>query len=213
MKLFSNEHLFSHPWSKVSAANWIKYPNELTPHVLHVDYLSRSVDPRTGILRTVRLLSCKQNVPDIILKLLGGSSEAYVYEVSEVDPQRQTLTMKTRNLTMANVMTIEEECQYSPCTDNPTNTLLRQEARITSLNCVSYISNKIEEFCLERFHANASRGRAALETVLDKLVQETKELFMDSKDLYEGTKDVLSAAVQNKVHAESIPLQTPLDSS
>ena len=36
------------PWDTVSVANWLKYPNTHTPHVLHVDYLQRYVDPATG---------------------------------------------------------------------------------------------------------------------------------------------------------------------
>jgi hypothetical protein len=69
MKLYKSVHTYNYPWSLVSAANWQKYPNEHCPHVYAVDVLDRRVDPETGILVTERLITVKQNVPTIILKV------------------------------------------------------------------------------------------------------------------------------------------------
>jgi hypothetical protein len=69
MKLFKSVHTYDYPWSLVSAANWQKYPNEHCSHVHAVDVLDRRVDPETGILITERLITVKQNVPFIILKV------------------------------------------------------------------------------------------------------------------------------------------------
>ena len=66
MKLFERCVPVFHPWTRVSLASWVKYPNDNSAHVLHVDYLSTSVDPATGVLTTERLLTCKQNVPSVI---------------------------------------------------------------------------------------------------------------------------------------------------
>lgn len=175
MRWLSNVHLFGHPWESVSAANWTKYPSEVTPHVTNVDYLSRRVDPATGILHTERLITCKQSAPAVILKLLGGSSEAYIYEASECDPQTRILTLRTKNLTFSNIMTIEESCTYVPSDINPSGeTVFRQEASIASLNGFSTIRNKLEEYGLERFRSNALKGKEALEGALARLCQETK---------------------------------------
>jgi hypothetical protein len=167
MKLFENVHIFDHAWYKVSAANWIKYPNEITSHVINVDYLDRSVDPETGILRTVRLITCRQSMPLLIAKFFGGDSTAYVYEVSEVDARNQTLTLRARNMTFSDIMTIEETCKYTraPGADADSKTVFRQEACIKSN--ISF--SKIEDFCLSRFQSNASKGRAALESILNKI--------------------------------------------
>lgn len=119
MRWFLNSHLFNHSWDTVSSANWIKYPNEVTPHVIHVDYLSRSVDPQTGVLHTERLITCKQNVPELILKLVGGSTEAYVYESSICDPINKSLILKTKNLSFCHLMNVEEICTYKPSTLDP----------------------------------------------------------------------------------------------
>lgn len=66
MKLFQTVHDFHYEWSLVSAANWQKYPNDNCPHVQHVDVLNRTVDPKTGILTTERLITVSQNVPRFI---------------------------------------------------------------------------------------------------------------------------------------------------
>lgn len=173
MKLFSNEHRFNHPWHLVSAANWKKYPNDITTHVTHVDYLDRHIDSETGILYTKRLITCHQSFPTFISKLLGSPSEAYVYEESEVNPRSKTLIMKAKNITMSNLMTVEETCTYTPSASDSQQTIMKQEASISSLNGLSYISNKIEDVSLERFRSNAQKGRAALEHVLERIKQET----------------------------------------
>lgn len=63
MKVFSNKVTYNYSWDEVSTANWTKYGpwNNKSEHVIAVDTLSREVDPATGILRTERLITCKQN--------------------------------------------------------------------------------------------------------------------------------------------------------
>jgi hypothetical protein len=180
MKLFSTEQHFQHPWALVSAANWVKYPNEVTPHVIHVDYLERRIDPETGILHTKRLLTCRQSVPGWMVRWLGATSEAYVYEESQVDARSKVLRLSARNLTMSNLMQVEETCTYTPSPGDPHATLLKQEASISATNVLSsWISNMIEDFSLERFRANAIKGRAALDHVLERIKQETIGTFIE----------------------------------
>ena len=193
MKLYSGEHRFIHPWHLVSAANWTKYPHELTSHVTHVDYLSRTIDPKTGVLRTVRLITCQQSVPEFILRWVGASPEAYVYEVSEVNPKTQSLTLKAKNLTFSEMMTVQESCQYTPLSD--TETLLKQEVQITSLNGLSYLRNKLEDVCMERFRANASKGKMALEDALKRLLMETKEAVASVREPFEKMVEETKEAV------------------
>lgn len=102
----------------VTAANWKKYPNEMTPHVINVDYLDRWVDPKTGFLYTERLLTCSQNAPAFISKLLGGENVSHVYEKSQVDPSGKKITLISKNLTFSNLMTVEETCTYTPVQSN-----------------------------------------------------------------------------------------------
>lgn len=50
MKIFSNSCDFYYPWEQVTAANWQKYPNEMSTHVVAVDVLRRELDPTSQIL-------------------------------------------------------------------------------------------------------------------------------------------------------------------
>ena len=43
VRLFSTEHTFSHPFSRVSSAFWRKYPNENAPHVQAIDTYERKI--------------------------------------------------------------------------------------------------------------------------------------------------------------------------
>lgn len=58
----------SHAWSNVIIGLQYKYPNPHCSHVLSIDVVDRSVDPATGIVRTERILGCKQKTPTWILK-------------------------------------------------------------------------------------------------------------------------------------------------
>ena len=59
----------SHPWSHVVIGMWHKYPNSKCTHVVSIDTIDRSVDPKTGIIRTERVLGCKQKAPMWIVKV------------------------------------------------------------------------------------------------------------------------------------------------
>lgn len=88
MKVFASTHDFAYSWSEVSTANWRKYCpwNKESTHVIAVDTLSRSFDPATSILRTERLITCKQSTPKWLSSILGGQDTSHVYEISYVTP-------------------------------------------------------------------------------------------------------------------------------
>lgn len=160
----------------------------MAPHVTNVDYLSRKIDPVTGNLHTERLLSCKQNVPEFLLKLIGsgGQGTSIVYERSVVDLKNRRLVLKSTNLTYSHLMVVEETCIYEPSfaevKDNENIsrfdwTKFTQSASIRSFSAWNYIRESMEDFSINRFQANASKGRAALENVLHGLIDDTKSLL------------------------------------
>jgi hypothetical protein len=57
---------------------WHKYPNSKCTHVISIDTIDRSVDPKTGIIRTERVLGCKQKAPLWIVKV-RPLSELYFF--------------------------------------------------------------------------------------------------------------------------------------
>lgn len=169
MRWLSNNVSFNYSWEEVSIANWQKYGpwNNKSTHVTAVDTLSRTVDPATGILRTERLITCKQTAPDWLKSLMGSSMEtSHVYEASYVDPARRTVTMVSQNLTWSNLVSVQETVVYKPLGD--ARTQFEQTAKITAL-CGGWqrIKNSIEDTLVTRFLENAHKGREGFEVVLE----------------------------------------------
>jgi len=198
MKVFSTSSDFNYSWDEVSTTNWIKYCpwNSKTPHVLSVDVLSRSVDPSTGILRTERLIACKQSAPRWLTTILGqGSSadESLVHEVSYVDPGSHTLTMCSVNMTFSHLLSVRETVQYMPHPESPAaRTLFHQRAEITAL-CGGWhgIKRRIEDFTVERFGQNAAKGREGFEMVLSK----AREVFREQRELLQALKEEMQEKI------------------
>ncbi|KAK4148000.1 PRELI-like family-domain-containing protein [Dichotomopilus funicola] len=168
MKVFSNSETFNYSWEEVSTANWRKYCpwNEKSTHVVAVDTVSRTVDPATGILRTERLITCRQSAPDWLKSLMGGCmDESQVFETSYVDPRSKTVTMVSANLTWNNLISVQETVVYRPLNDH--QTAFEQAAQITAL-CGGWqrIKNRIEDTLVKRFHENAVKGKEGFEAVL-----------------------------------------------
>jgi len=171
MHIFSSAYEFDYSWEEVSTNNWRKYCpwNDKAEHVIAVDTISRSVDASSGILRTERLITCKQNAPQWVLSILGGDTTSCVYEVSYVDPKSKKVTMCSTNMTWSNLLQCRETVVYQPSSNDQKNkTEFMQEAKIVAF-CGGWqkIRNKIEESCVERFRENAARGREGFEMVLE----------------------------------------------
>ncbi|KAI9850146.1 MAG: hypothetical protein M1838_006033 [Thelocarpon superellum] len=171
MKVFESKCAFDYPWDEVSTANWLKYCpwNDKSTHVVAVDTLSRSVDPSTGILRTERLITCRQGAPKWVQTLLGGECTSHVHEVSYVDPTSRKVTMCSTNLNWANAISVRETVIYQPLQSAPeSKTQFQQDAKITAL-CGGWqrLKNTIEDASVERFRQNAARGKEGFESVLE----------------------------------------------
>ncbi|KAI1194401.1 MSF1 protein [Nemania serpens] len=168
MKVFSNTCTFNYSWEEVSAANWQKYCpwNEKSTHVTAVDTISREVDFETGILRTERLITCKQSVPDWLKSVMGCTDTSQVLETSYVNPTEKTVTMVSQNITWANLVRVQETVVYRPL--STTQTQFEQAARITAL-CGGWqkIKNSIEDSLVTRFKENAMKGKEGFECVLE----------------------------------------------
>jgi len=171
MKIFSSTYTFDYSWEEVSTNNWRKYCpwNNHAEHVLAVDTVSRHIDPATGILRTERLITCRQSAPQWVLTILGGDTTSFVYEVSYVDPKEKKVTMCSTNMTWSNLLQCRETVIYQPTAgDENGKTDFKQIAQIVAL-CGGWqkIRTKIEEASVERFRENAARGREGFEMVLE----------------------------------------------
>ncbi|EPE08307.1 protein msf1 [Ophiostoma piceae UAMH 11346] len=185
MKVFSNTVTFDYSWEEVSTANWRKYCpwNEKSTHVIAVDTLNRTVDEATGILRTERLITCKQSVPDWMKSIFGkaicNNGESQVFETSYVDPNARTVIMVSQNLTWSNLLSVQETVVYRPSATSANQTQFDQDAKITAL-CGGWqrIRNAIEDSLVTRFHDNAVKGREGFEAVLAM----SRRVFAEEKE-------------------------------
>ncbi|CAO0803600.1 PRELI-like family-domain-containing protein [Mucor lusitanicus] len=170
MKFVKSVHTFDYEWSLVSAAQWQKYPNDHCPHVQHVDVLDRRVDPETGILTTERLITVKQNVPRLLLKIMGADETQYVREISTIDPKAKTFTLTSQNLSLCNIMKCNEEISYTVSPENPEKTQFTQQATMSVGSFLSRWESTIEDFSIKRFQQNAQVGREGFLNVLERFV-------------------------------------------
>ncbi|KAI1331809.1 PRELI-like family-domain-containing protein [Xylariaceae sp. FL0255] len=168
MKVFSNSCTFDYSWEEVSTNNWRKYGpwNDKAAHVIAVDTVSRHVDSQTGILRTERLITCKQSAPEWLKPILGCIDTSQVFETSYVNPADKTVTMISQNITWANLISCQETVIYKPLSASQTQ--FEQSARITAL-CGGWqkIKNSIEDTLVTRFKENAIKGKEGFELVLE----------------------------------------------
>lgn len=128
-------------------------------------------------LRTERLITCKQSAPRWLMKFVGGTEESFVREVSEVDPSRRTVTLRSMNLTGSNFVSVQETVVYSPDPIAPeSKTLFRQDAQITAYGAFSRLCGAIEDWSVERFGQNAIKGRLGFEVVLEMSAKAFREM-------------------------------------
>lgn len=192
MKIWSSEHVFGHPWDTVIKAAMRKYPNPMNPCVVGVDVLDRSLDNQ-GRLHSHRLLSTEWGLPSIVKAILGTSRTlTYIEEHSVVDPVEKKMELCSTNITLTNLVSVDERLVYTPHPENPEKTVLTQEAIIT-VKGIS-LSSYLESLMANTISSNARKGRDALEWVISKLNTELEEL----KSTREGVKPAMAAASAEK---------------
>jgi hypothetical protein len=94
--------------------------------------------------------------------------DAYVAEVSIVDPNTKTMQVSTKNITMNTLMTVEEIQNFTLHPENPSWTLAKTEA-IFSSNMSWGLRSTIESFGHSRFKEHFSKSRNAFLYVLERI--------------------------------------------
>ncbi|XP_069740958.1 PRELI domain containing protein 3B-like isoform X2 [Narcine bancroftii] len=158
-----------------------KYPNPMNPCVVGVDVLDRHVDNQ-GKLHSQRLLSTEWGLPSVVKSLIGASrTRTYVQEHSVVDPVKRTMELRSANITLTNMVSVDERLEYKPHPQDPEKTILTQEA-IISVKGVS-LSSYMEGIMANSISANANKGREAMEWVIHKLNAEIEELTASARSI------------------------------
>lgn len=72
---YVQEHIYRHPWERVTAANWRKYADlehrPLLSHVVDVSVVNRTVDQERGQLLTTRAITVNVPGPWWLQRLMG----------------------------------------------------------------------------------------------------------------------------------------------
>lgn len=165
MKIWTSEHVFNHPWQTVIQGQFRKYPNPHNPAVTGVDVFNRHVTD--GVLHSHRIVTSSWGFPSWVIPIVGGDGSGHAYEYSSVDPVSRMMRMRTRNLSLSNVVTMEETMSYTPHPQDPTKTLLKQETEVTvrGLPLCNYLENVI----VNTATSNASKGRQAIDWIVAKI--------------------------------------------
>ncbi|XP_043543670.1 PRELI domain containing protein 3A isoform X2 [Chiloscyllium plagiosum] len=144
-----------------------KYPNPMNPNVVGVDVLERNLDTR-GRLHSHRLLSTEWGLPSIVIAILGTSrTTTYIKEHSVVDPVERTMELSSSNITLSNLVSVDERLIYRPHPENPEKTILTQEAIITVKGVI--LSSYLEGLMANTISANAGKDCKPVECVLGKV--------------------------------------------
>ncbi|KAK2855245.1 hypothetical protein Q7C36_007114 [Tachysurus vachellii] len=174
MKIWSTEHIFSYPWETVIKAAMRKYPNPMNPSVVGVDVLDRNQD-KHGRLHSHRLLSTEWGIPGVVRAILGTSrTTTYVKEYSVVDPEVKIMELFSANITLTNLVSVDERLVYRPHPENPDVTILTQEAIITVKGI--RLSSYLEGLMALSMTANARKGWDAIEWIIKNSERENVPL-------------------------------------
>ncbi|XP_053275345.1 PRELI domain containing 1b isoform X2 [Pleuronectes platessa] len=168
VKYFCNSTDISSTWDQVFSAFWQRYPNPYSNHVLTEDVVYREVTADQQLLSR-RLLTKTNRLPRWAERFFpsGMSRCVYIIEDSIVDPVNRSLTIYTWNLNHTTLMSVEERCIFRDSAEQPSTTLLKREAWISS--GIYGFSRPIQEFGLARFKSNQVKAMKGLEYALSNL--------------------------------------------
>lgn len=154
----------------------MKYPNPFSSHVISADILSRTIDPLTGKLHTIRLIHKTGTFPTWVISMLK-SQEAYVIEESVVDPEKCFMQTRTRNLTHQRFLVAEEVQTYTKSPEDQTWTLVDCQAAVKCnfVGSSRWLSAKIEGLGVKRFADHFPKSKMAMMYILDKLRNRERE--------------------------------------
>jgi hypothetical protein len=105
------------------------------------------------------------------VKLFGGSEDAFVREISFVDPATQNVTITSVNLSLSQFATCYEQIRYFPI--SPTQTAFSQTAEVQARMALwRSAADSLEQWLVQRFEQNAQLGKSGFTDVLRNLWEE-----------------------------------------
>ncbi|KAI8915666.1 PRELI-like family-domain-containing protein [Gorgonomyces haynaldii] len=174
MKLYEHSHRYDHHWDLLTFANFNKYPNIHSNHVISVDVISRHINAQ-GQLETIRLMQTEQPTPWILTKIgLDLPETNWFLEKSVTDVKKKEYEAVTHNLTMRCLLSAEESLSLVHRGDH---TLFQCQAKVSAEGALKRFGSIIESAAVSRFQQNASKGKEALESVVERVKEEFSQCF------------------------------------
>ncbi|KAG6381430.1 RIC1-domain-containing protein [Boletus reticuloceps] len=167
MKFFSQSFVYDDPWSIVSLAFFLRYPNPYASHVVSCDVVDRR-QTDSGSLLTTRLILKRGTLPRWAPQGIISRTESWIIEESEVDPFGKVVRCRTKNLDHVKVMQIEETQLFQQSQDG--RTIQTTHAYITS-RLGWGLTKSIESHGLARFKAHVQRSRQGVSLMMDFIRQ------------------------------------------
>lgn len=101
VKAYKQEHVYKHPWERVSAASWRKFADpenkRILSHILEVDTLNRKLDTDTGKLHTTRALTIHAPGPWFLHRIIGQDI-CHCVESTVVDAKSRSMQVPPSSL-------------------------------------------------------------------------------------------------------------------
>ena len=82
------------------------------------------------------------------------------------------MEMRSKNMSFCNVVNMEEKMTYTPDPEDPNRTLMRQETVVTVQGVP--LTSYMEGIIVNTVSSNSSKGRAAIEWIVEKLGNECR---------------------------------------
>lgn len=184
VKAYGQEHVYKHPWERVTSASWRKFSdpeNKRTlSHIVEVDTLNHKLDPESGKLYTTRAITVHAPGPWFVRKIIGQDI-CHCVESTVVDARTKSMQLTTCNISLQKFLEVEEKIRYDPHPDNPNEwTVCQQETsiRIKPLSALASMAEKVEQKCAEKFMQNSAKGREVMERMCKYLEAESRGIAM-----------------------------------
>merc|ERR1711910_120255 len=113
-----------------------------------------------------------------VQRLIGANRVCYASEYSTVDPKNRLMEMRSKNMSFCNFVNMEEKMTYTPDPEDSSRTVMRQETVVTVQGVP--LTSYMEGIIVNTVSSNSSKGKAAIEWVVDKLGQECRALSLSS---------------------------------
>lgn len=179
VRAYSQEHIYKHPWERVTAASWRKFADpenkRILSHILEVDTLSHKLEPAAGKLYTTRALTVHAPGPWFIHRIIG-QDVCHCVESTVVDAKSRSMQLATRNVSLEKFIEVEEKIRYEPHPENPKEwTVCKQETsiKIKPMSALASMGEKIEQKIVEKFQQNSTKGREVMERICKYLEAES----------------------------------------